>query len=98
MRVREKTACDREDWAFISVSCVRRIELPCRRRLEETFWKSNKLRGERENVPHHFGSSFYGDFAQATPDDMTVLVLANLDLAAEARSIVSKKVVEVLVI
>jgi hypothetical protein len=33
VRVREKMAWEREDWAFMSVSLVRRIEEPLRRRL-----------------------------------------------------------------
>ena len=31
--VREKIACERDDWAFMSVSFVRRIEAPCRIKL-----------------------------------------------------------------
>lgn len=34
VKVRENIACDREDWAFMSVSFVRRIEVPLRIRLE----------------------------------------------------------------
>jgi hypothetical protein len=33
VKVRENIACDREDCAFMSVSLVRRIELPFLRRL-----------------------------------------------------------------
>ena len=33
MRVREKMAWEREDWAFISVSFVRRIDVPWRIKL-----------------------------------------------------------------
>lgn len=33
IRVREKMACDRDDWAFMSVSLVRRMEVPWRMRL-----------------------------------------------------------------
>lgn len=29
VRVKEKMACDRDDWAFMSVSFVRRMEEPC---------------------------------------------------------------------
>jgi hypothetical protein len=34
MRVMEKMACEREDWAFMSVSFVRRMAVPFRSRLE----------------------------------------------------------------
>jgi hypothetical protein len=35
VRVREKMACEREDCAFMSVSLVRRMDVPFRRRLKQ---------------------------------------------------------------
>ena len=33
VKLREKMACEREDWAFMSVSFVRRMDVPFRMRL-----------------------------------------------------------------
>jgi len=47
VRVREKMACDREDWAFISVSLVRRMDVPFRMSLSNIVRKSDRDGNER---------------------------------------------------
>lgn len=98
VRVREKIAWERDDWAFMSVSLVRRIAVPLRIRLHSVRWL-NKGLVERGHSPHNFGRSPNCNFPQAVPDDVPILILADLYVTLGTRGLVWRKQVdEILVV
>lgn len=77
-------ACEREDCAFMSVSLVRRIDVPLRIRLQRAVSLACIMLARTAYSRHDLVRIFHVHFAQPAPNDMPVLVLANLHLAPPA--------------
>ncbi len=82
--VRENMACEREDWAFISVSFVRRSEVPCRIRLRRMVTFDFIHRKNAMHLLHHFLRVLHVHFSQPFPDNMSLFVLPNLNHSLRA--------------
>ena len=77
INVREKIACERDDCAFMSVSFVLLIEVPCRIKLNDS--KSCRLHTlRRKDLLHDLTGGLDVHFSQTLPKNMTLLILPNL--------------------
>jgi len=80
VKVKENIACERDDCAFMSVSFVRRIDVPWRIRLKKRVSTWTKATTSERNLLHNFSRILHLHFAKTTPNDVTILILSNLDL------------------